>query len=63
MLGVCLDNITSKFPLYPLQGKGEMQELFQKYQSSWENRLHDHHQLPWVLPKDDIPITIRTDHL
>ena len=21
MLGVCLDNITSKFPLYPLQGK------------------------------------------
>ena len=21
MLGICLDNITSKFPLYPLQGK------------------------------------------
>ena len=43
MLGVCLDNITSKFPQYPLQGKvtsarltemqREMQELFQKYQS------------------------------
>ena len=43
--------------------QGEMQEIFQKYQSSWENRLHGQHQLPRVLPKDDIPITIRTDHL
>ena len=43
--------------------QGEVQEIFQKYQSSWENRLHGQHQLPRVLPKDDIPITIRTDHL
>ena len=42
----------------------EIQELFQKYQvNRWRNRLHDWHQVSQVLPKDDIPTTIRTDHL
>ena len=77
MSGVCLDNITSKFPLYPLQGK-VLNDITKAYKdagggsnnsskntevSRWRNRLHDWHQVPQVLPKDDIPTTIMTDHL
>ena len=75
--GVCLDNITLKFPLYPLQGKvlnditkpkkdagGRCRNSSKNTKvSRWGNRLHNWYQVPQLLPEDDIPITIRTDHL
>ena len=33
MLGICLDNITSKFPLYPLQGK-VLNDITKAYQDA-----------------------------
>ena len=72
MLGVCLDNITSKFPQYPLQGK-VLNDITKAYRDAegdartlpkipksvgGGNRLHDLHQVPQVLPKDDIPLPL-----
>ena len=60
MLGVCLDNITSKFPQYPLQGK-VLNDITKAYRDAegdartlpkipksvgGGNRLHDLHQVP-----------------